>query len=68
MAQIYGIKRFYSISNNRVIFMAYRKRTTKTTYGKAFRKKTSRGKFAKGTWIKYAYKNGKRVGTVRSRK
>lgn len=48
--------------------MAYRKRTTKTTYGKAFRKKTGRGKFAKGTWIKYAYKNGKRVGTVRSKK
>jgi hypothetical protein len=47
--------------------MAYRK-TSKTTYGKAFRKKTGRGKFAKGTWIKYAYKNGKRVGTVRSKK
>jgi hypothetical protein len=67
MAQIYGIKRSNSFNNNWVIFMAYRK-TTKTTYGKAFRKKTGRGKFAKGTWIKYAYKNGKRVGTVRSKK
>ncbi len=45
-----------------------RRYSNKTTYGKAFRKKTNRGKFPKGTWIKYAYKNGKRVGTVRSRK
>lgn len=40
----------------------------KTTYGKAFRKKTSKGKFRKGTWIKYKYQNGRRVGAVKSRR
>jgi hypothetical protein len=40
----------------------------KTTYGKPFRKKSSRGKFKKGTWIKYKYVNGRRVGSVKSRK
>ena len=47
-----------------------RRRTTKgkTTFGKAFRKKSSSGKFKKGTWIKYKYVNGRRVGSVKSRK
>lgn len=40
----------------------------KTTFGKAFRKKSSKGKFKKGTWIKYKYVNGRRVGSVKSRK
>ncbi len=40
----------------------------KTTYGKPFRKKSTSGKFKKGTWIKYKYLNGRRVGTVKSRK
>ena len=39
----------------------------KTTYGKPFRKKSNRGKFKKGTWIKYKYVNGRRVGSVKSR-
>lgn len=43
-------------------------RYSKTTYGKAFRKKTSKGKFRKGTWIKYKYQNGRRVGAVKSRR
>lgn len=37
-------------------------------YGKAFRKKSSRGKFRKGTLIRYKYQNGRRVGAVKSRK
>ena len=49
--------------------MAYRKSTkSRTTYGKAFRKKSSSGKFRKGTWIKYKYVNGRRCGAVKSRK
>ena len=40
----------------------------KTTYGKTFRKKTSKGKFKKGTLIKYKYQYGRRVGAVKSRK
>ena len=40
----------------------------KTTYGKAFKKKSSKGKFPKGTWIRYKYSNGRRVGAVKSRK
>ncbi len=40
----------------------------KTKYGKSFRKKTSKGKFKKGTLIKYKYVNGRRVGAVKSRK
>lgn len=40
----------------------------KTTYGKAFRKKTSGGKHRKGTMIRYKYVNGRRVGSVKSRK
>lgn len=39
-----------------------------TKYGKAFRKKTSKGKFKKGTLIRYKYVNGRRVGAVKSRK
>ena len=41
---------------------------TKTTYGKPFRKKTSRGTHKKGTMIRYKYVNGRRVGSVKSRK
>ena len=48
--------------------MARRRTKGKTTYGKAFRKKSSSGKFKKGTWIKYKYVNGRRVGSVKSRK
>lgn len=33
-------------------------------YGKAFRKKSSKGNFRKGTWIRYKYENGRRVATV----
>jgi len=40
----------------------------KTTYGKPFRKKSSGGKFRKGTKIQYKYVNGRRVGSVKSRK
>ncbi len=49
--------------------MAYRynikKSSGKTTYGKPFRKKGSRGKHSKGTMIKYKYQNGRRVGAVK---
>lgn len=49
--------------------MARRKyNKTKTTYGKPFRKKTSRGTHKKGTMIRYKYVNGRRVGSVKSRK
>lgn len=37
----------------------------KITFGKPFRKTTSRGKHKKGTWIKYKYLNGRKVGAVR---
>ena len=37
-------------------------------YGKSFRKKTSRGKFPKGTLIKYKYVRGRKVGAVKARK
>lgn len=40
----------------------------RTRYGKAFRKKSSKGKFRKGTLIRYKYVNGRRVGAVKSRK
>jgi len=46
----------------------YNNNKGRTSYGKAFRKKTSSGKFKKGTWIKYKYTNGRRVGAVASRK
>lgn len=49
-----------------VVFNMARK--SKTTYGKAFKKTNSKGKFKKGTWIKYKYSNGRRVGAVRSKK
>ena len=48
--------------------MAYKKKSGKTTYGKSFRKKTSGGKFRKGSLIRYKYVNGRRVGTVKGRK
>lgn len=38
----------------------------RTTYGKPFKKKGSKGKFRKGTWIKYKYVNNRRVATVKS--
>ena len=40
----------------------------KTTFGKAFRKKSSKGKFKKGTLIRYKYVNGRRVGSEKARK
>ena len=40
----------------------------KTTFGKSFKKKGSKGKFRKGTWIRYKYVNGRRVGAERSRR
>lgn len=45
--------------------MAYRRsqrRSTKTTYGKPFRKKGKFGLHKKGTMIRYKYVNGRRVG------
>lgn len=39
----------------------------KTTYGKAFKKKGSKGKHRKGTLIKYKYVNGRKVGAVKAR-
>ena len=36
-------------------------------YGKPFRKKSNKGKHRKGTWIRYKYENGRRVGAVKSR-
>ncbi len=41
-------------------------RRSKTTYGKSFKKKGSRGKHRKGTLIKYKYVNGRKVGAVRA--
>jgi hypothetical protein len=56
--------------------MMARKRYTKSgssrrsteKLGKAFKKKTSGGKFRKGTMIQYKYVNGRRVGAVKARK
>lgn len=36
-------------------------------YGKAFRKKSNRGKYRKGTLIKYKYVRGRKVGAVKVR-
>ena len=41
-------------------------RRSKTTFGKAFKKKGSSGKHRKGTLIKYKYVNGRKVGAVRA--
>ena len=41
---------------------------SKITYGKAFKKKGSSGKFRKGTLVQYKYVNGRRVGTVKARR
>ncbi|MDG1950881.1 MAG: hypothetical protein P8J32_08780 [bacterium] len=39
------------------------------TYGKTFTKKSSRGKFKKGTRIRYKYNSrGRRVGAVKARR
>lgn len=43
-------------------------RKPKTTYGAAFKKKSSSGKFRKGTMIQYKYVNGRRVGSVKARR
>jgi len=51
--------------------MARRRQKSKqgrTTYGKAFKKTSKSGKHRKGTWLKYKYVNGRRVGAVKSRK
>lgn len=48
--------------------MARRSTKGKTTFGKPFRKKSSKGKFKKGTMIRYKYVNGRRVGAEKSRK
>lgn len=48
--------------------MARYQKKSKTTYGKSFKKKSSGGKFKKGTLVKYKYQNGRRVGTVKARK
>jgi len=48
--------------------MMARKSQSKTTYGKAFKKKGSSGKFRKGTLVQYKYQNGRRVGTVKARR
>lgn len=48
--------------------MARYNRKQKTTYGKSFRKKSSKGKFRKGTLVRYKYVNGRRVATEKSRK
>lgn len=45
-----------------------KRRSGKTTYGKPFRKKTSRGKHRKGTMIRYKYVNGRKVGAVKHRR
>jgi hypothetical protein len=37
-----------------------------TKYGKAFKKKSTSGKFRKGTLVRYKYVNGRRVGTVKA--
>ncbi len=47
-------------------YRSKRKQTEKL--GKAFKKKTSGGKFRKGTLIQYKYVNGRRVGAVKARK
>jgi len=46
----------------------YRSKKKTTKLGKAFRKKTSSGKFRKGTMIQYKYVNGRRVGAVKARR
>lgn len=48
--------------------MMARKTTTKTTYGKAFKKQGTSGTFRKGTLVQYKYVNGRRVGTVKARR
>lgn len=42
------------------------KKSRYTGLGKAFKKKGHKGTFKKGTWIRYKYKNGRRVGAVKS--
>jgi len=44
----------------------YVQKSNAATYGKAFKKTSSKGKFRKGTYIKYKYVNGRRVGAVKS--
>lgn len=40
----------------------------KTRYGKSFKKKGTKGKFRKGTLIRYKYVNGRKVGAVKGRR
>ena len=68
MVEIHGHSTIRSHNTFRVIIMARYNNRGRTTYGKAFQKKTSRGKHRKGTWIKYKYVNGRKVSTVRSRR
>lgn len=44
------------------------KRKGKTTYGKSFKKASSKGSFRKGTMIQYKYVNGRRVSTVKAKR
>ena len=44
------------------------RRGQKTTYGKSFKKSSNKGKFRKGTLVRYKYVNGRRVGCVKARK
>lgn len=44
------------------------RRPQKSKFGKIFTKKTSGGKFRKGTKIQYKYVNGRRVGAVKARR
>ena len=45
-----------------------KRKPQKSKLGKAFKKKTSGGKFRKGTMIQYKYVNGRRVGAVKARR
>lgn len=44
------------------------KRNKGTTYGKSFKKTSSKGSFRKGTLVKYKYVNGRRVSTVKAKR
>jgi hypothetical protein len=44
------------------------KRKSQITYGKSFRTKSKRGKFAKGSLIRYKYVDGKKSTVVKGKK
>lgn len=46
----------------------YQKKKPITKFGKAFKKKSTSGKFKKGTLVRYKYVNGRRVATEKARK